>query len=68
MKPDMSNRTIKNLISEESILSCYSLKPTALAGWRRRGLPYVKLGKARYAYWEDELVSWLSEKMSEVKG
>ncbi len=64
----VNGRTMKDLIPEKSIVECYDLKPTDLAGWRRKVFPYIKLTKGRYAYWEDEVVKWLSENLSKIEG
>jgi len=56
------DRTIEDLIPEKNLIEMYGLKRSQLAAWRQSGLRGVRLGRGNFAYWQDDLVFFLSEK------
>ena len=61
----MEERDFEDLVHEKELCEWLRVRPAVLAEWRQKGLPVARLHRSRRAYWRDDVVRFIREKLTD---
>jgi len=60
----METRDFEDLVHEKDLCEWLGVRPAVLAEWRQKGLPVARLHRSRRAYWRDDVIRFISDKLT----